>query len=64
MKISWKQSLVSRYNNLVITAKNYTKVDIKFFWSCQILLDFFTPLQKMFSKNVALFIPNYKNDIF
>ena len=38
-------SLPSIYKTLTKVPRKYTKVDIKIFWSCQILLDVFTLLQ-------------------
>ena len=41
LKLGQRQSLVPRNKALVRAAKNYAEADIKIFWSCPVLLDFF-----------------------
>lgn len=41
-------SLPSRTKTFVLAAENYTKVNIKVFWSCPVLHDFATLLQIFF----------------
>ena len=53
LKIGWtgrSASVPFRNKLFVIAAKNYAKLDIKFFRSCPILLDFFSLFQIFFQR--------------